>query len=162
METNQQKEKNDFFNMVLTALIAIALILIFFFDKKSTQIETQQQPKEQSADNNTTVNEQLETAKEAALNSPDFTTYLNLGNLYYKANNFEKCIEVSRIALKFSAADDLKAIAYSNMCAAYNQIHQPDSAILACGKALLLKPDFDLAKNNMNWAKQEKEKQKQR
>jgi len=40
-------------------------------------------------------------------------------------------------------------VAYNNICAAYNQLQQWDQAIAACQRALVIQPDFELAKNNL-------------
>jgi Flp pilus assembly protein TadD len=45
------------------------------------------------------------------------------------------------------------ADAYNNICAAYNKMEKWDEAVKACTKAIELKADFDLAKNNLAWAK---------
>ena len=50
------------------------------------------------------------------------------------------------------------AEAYNNICTAYNNLQKYDSAAWACSKALELKSDFQLAKNNLNWAKSQLKK----
>ncbi len=73
----------------------------------------------------------------------------NLSLQYYNAGEFNKSIDAS---LKIIALDSNSAVAYNNMCAAYNGLHQWDDAIKAGNKALQLKPDFDLARNNVSYA----------
>ena len=42
------------------------------------------------------------------------------------------------------------------MCSAYNQLKMYDKAIEACNKAIAIKPDFELAKNNLKLAQTSK------
>ena len=51
------------------------------------------------------------------------------------------------------------ALAYNNICAAYNALKQWDDAIAACERALVIDPDFELAKNNLGVAVQAKQSQ---
>lgn len=41
----------------------------------------------------------------------------------------------------------------NNLCAALNELQHFDAAIVACTEAVLLKDDFELARNNLAWAK---------
>ena len=82
------------------------------------------------------------------------TEYINLSLQHYKEGEWEKCIEASIGALNF---DPSSAIAYNNICSAYIQLEDFDRAILACNKALALRPDFSRARNNLNQAIKEKE-----
>ena len=38
------------------------------------------------------------------------------------------------------------------MCASYNQLKKWDLAKAACQNALTIDPNFQIAKNNLNWA----------
>ena len=46
--------------------------------------------------------------------------------------------------------------AYNNIAADYEDLHQWDLAIEAAKQALKLRPDFQLAKNNLAWAESQK------
>lgn len=76
--------------------------------------------------------------------------YLTLGYNYYQKKEYENCIRVSEELLKI---DPNNAIAYNNICTSYNSLEEYDKAIVACGRAIELAPDFELAKNNMKFAK---------
>jgi tetratricopeptide (TPR) repeat protein len=68
---------------------------------------------------------------------------------YYQAGDYEKSIEAAQKAL---AVKPDSALAYNNICAAYNQLKEWDKAIDACGRALVIDPNFELAKNNLGVA----------
>ena len=44
------------------------------------------------------------------------------------------------------------AEAWNNICAAYNKLGRYKEAAAACEQALRYKPDFDLARNNLQYA----------
>jgi Flp pilus assembly protein TadD len=73
---------------------------------------------------------------------------LNLGLYYFKAKRFQECLEVSQRAVELRP----DAAAYNNLCSAYNGLKMWDEAIAAGRKALELQPEFELAKNNLQWA----------
>jgi len=66
---------------------------------------------------------------------------------------YKKCIEPAQNALKLNRKS---ADAYNNICSAYNNLKKWNEAIGACQQALKLKSDFQLAKNNLAFAKQRK------
>lgn len=98
-----------------------------------------------------------DTAKNITVGNNGYTEqdYLNFSLSYFKAGDYINCILVCK---KIIALDSNSAVAYNNMCAAYNALHQWDDAIKAGTKALQLKPDFDLARNNVNYAISQKKK----
>jgi tetratricopeptide (TPR) repeat protein len=53
------------------------------------------------------------------------------------------------------ASDPRNAIAWNDLCAANTMLMSYNIAILACGKALAIQPDFQLARNNLAWAQGE-------
>jgi tetratricopeptide (TPR) repeat protein len=82
------------------------------------------------------------------------TEYINLSLQHYLDGEWEKCVEAGIGALNINPSS---APAYNNICAAYLQLKDFDRAILACNKALALKPDFPLARGNLNAAIKQKE-----
>jgi protein O-mannosyl-transferase len=95
------------------------------------------------------IKDNLQTAIEAVAKEKSPENYLNLGLRYYEARQFEKSIEASRESIKLKPD---YALAYNNICAAYNTLAMWDKAIEACEQAIKIAPDFQLAKNNLNWA----------
>lgn len=47
---------------------------------------------------------------------------------------------------------------HNNLCVASTLLRRYDDAVAACNAALALKPDFQLAKNNLRWALDERAK----
>lgn len=68
------------------------------------------------------------------------------------ANNPQESI---RLLKKAIAIDHKQPSVFNTLCVAYNINHQYQEGIKACKKALRLDPNFDLAKNNIEWAKSE-------
>ena len=99
----------------------------------------------------------LDSAKNAALKNPCFDNYFNLGYQYYLNNQLVESIIATQKALEYNPQS---AIAYNNLCSAYNTLGMWEKSIEMCSKSLELNPDFQLAKNNLNWAMEEKKKNK--
>jgi Tfp pilus assembly protein PilF len=70
---------------------------------------------------------------------------------YFNEKKYYEAIEQCKRALQFKPNS---AVAYNNMCAAYNCLGKWEEAKRACEKALTLQPDFTLAKNNLNFTLQ--------
>jgi tetratricopeptide (TPR) repeat protein len=88
----------------------------------------------------------------AALNKPiTAADYLNLSLNYYNQQQYQKCIDACKEALKLKPD---YADAYSNMGAAFNMLQQWKNGALACNAALKINPNHKLAKGNLNWAQQ--------
>lgn len=71
----------------------------------------------------------------------------------YRAGAFQQSIEDARRAL---ALEPLSAEAWNNIGADYGALHRWDEAIAADKQAIAIRPEFQLAKNNLAWALQQK------
>ncbi|WP_378183132.1 hypothetical protein [Aquimarina sp. SS2-1] len=78
--------------------------------------------------------------------------YIALSLKYYQLGDYDDCIRISEELLKI---DKDNAVAYNNICSAYNALKKYHDAINACKNALELSPDFQLAKNNLRWSKEQ-------
>lgn len=76
--------------------------------------------------------------------------YVELGIYYYKRKEFKQAIEIFEKGL---AANPKDLILLNNLCASFCEIKQWDNAMPYCEEALKLQPDYSLAKNNLQWAK---------
>lgn len=81
--------------------------------------------------------------------SPTADNYINLSLIQYKQKDFEGCVASCRKALEIKPNS---AIAYNNICSAYNAVNNWKEAQKACEAALKIDPNFDRAKNNLKWA----------
>lgn len=118
-------------------------------------------PDYELAKNNLLLALNAKTAQEKQMEeidaNPSAEKYLDLSLTYYNNAEYEKCIDACQKAIKLKPD---YADAYSNMCAAYNQLKQFEKAVDACNKALKINPQHKLANGNLNWAKQELNKNK--
>jgi tetratricopeptide (TPR) repeat protein len=69
---------------------------------------------------------------------------------YYEQGQYEQSIAASRNALSLRPN---YAEAWNNICAASNKLGRYPEAAEACEQALRYKPDFELARNNLEYAR---------
>ncbi|MBF0406053.1 MAG: tetratricopeptide repeat protein [Candidatus Riflebacteria bacterium] len=100
-------------------------------------------------------NELLEKVKTKLIEKPDSEITLTLSLEYYKQGKFRECIEIASEALKIFPDS---AEIHNNICAAYNSLREFEKAVIYGQKAVSLKPDFQLAINNLAWAQSELKK----
>ena len=103
------------------------------------------------------VKSKLETLEESVKLHPTADDYINLSVEYYNNARYADCIHAAEEALKLHPDFDL---AYSNICAANNALHDWDKAIAAGQKAVSLSPNTELYKNNLKIAYDGKEHSK--
>lgn len=74
---------------------------------------------------------------------------------HYKAGRYQDALAAAKTAV----SEDPKSVeAYNNMAVSYLALEMYDEGIHAAQEALRLKPDFQLAKNNLAWIQREKAK----
>ena len=93
-----------------------------------------------------TIEEKIKNMEDQAEKNPTSDNYINLSLLYYKNGNYQKCIEACEKALNL---EPNSALAYNNICSAYNALEEWDKAAAACNKAIKINPDYQVAKNNL-------------
>jgi tetratricopeptide (TPR) repeat protein len=79
--------------------------------------------------------------------------FVALSMRQYQAHQFRECIESAQAALKLEPG---LAIAFNNMGACYGALGLLDEAIRSDAEAVRLQPDYQLAKNNLAWALDQK------
>lgn len=102
-----------------------------------------------------TPQEKLTAQLELVKSAPTADNLINLSLMQYNAKQFDACIESCRKAIELNPQS---AIAYNNICSAYNAMKQWQNAAEACKKALEIDPNFERARNNLNWSLSELKK----
>jgi tetratricopeptide (TPR) repeat protein len=82
-------------------------------------------------------------------NPQNLDEFIDLSSKLYSLNRYDDAID---LCLKIIQIDSINKLAYNNLCACYNQKKQWLNAKTACEKALKIDPNFQIAKNNLNWA----------
>ncbi|MEI8201959.1 MAG: hypothetical protein WCH34_03045 [Bacteroidota bacterium] len=91
----------------------------------------------------------VKTQADILPNTDKATELLNQSVNSYNQGDYNECIRLNKQAL------DLKpemADAWNNICASYNSMKMWKDATKACNEALRIRPDYQLAKNNLDWA----------
>jgi hypothetical protein len=106
------------------------------------------------------VTANLVAARNLVPSAPPRTTltaseYLSKSLAFYRAGDFEASIAMARRAI---AVGGELAEAYNNIGAALCELGRWQEAIAELETALRLKPNFDLARNNLRWAQTELQK----
>ncbi len=98
-------------------------------------------------------------------NPKDFTTNFNLGDAYYKQQNYKDAIKAYQSALAESKSNDEKAKVYHNIGNSLLKSKQIEQSINAYKNSLRLNPNDDQTKYNLSYAlsllKNQKKNQKQ-
>jgi tetratricopeptide (TPR) repeat protein len=90
---------------------------------------------------------------QASTAGPTAEGYLNQSLVLYQAGKYAESITAAREALKIRPG---YAAAWNNITASYNAVYDWDNAIAAGEKAVSLDPANQLARNNLEWAKNHK------
>ncbi len=90
------------------------------------------------------------------------TTVADYVNLSLSLNQGGRYTESDAAARKALALDARSPEAWNNIAANAEALHRWDEAITAAQNAVALKPDFQLAKNNLAWAQAQKQGELQR
>jgi tetratricopeptide (TPR) repeat protein len=138
------------FNIKTVIIVAVLLLpVIYIIYKTMGNSTTQESTAAQS--------QQIDVAayENAARANPNFSNLLNLSNAYINTGMAGKAIEPLKKAIELNPAS---APAYSNLGFAYTLVQQYKEGIAYGEKAVQLDSTFQLAKNNLNWAKNELKK----
>ncbi|HTF05193.1 MAG TPA: tetratricopeptide repeat protein [Bacteroidia bacterium] len=86
---------------------------------------------------------------QATKTNPTYDNWIQLSLEWYNVSNFRKSKEAAEEAVKVNPND---ATGWNNICAASNHLGEFDRGIEAGKKALALRPDWELAQNNLKEA----------
>jgi tetratricopeptide (TPR) repeat protein len=96
------------------------------------------------------IETQIIELKNKLLKTPnDVSILIELSNKLYSIQQYDMSLIFCKKVLQL---DSINKLAYNNMCSCYNQKKQWLEAKDACEKALKIDPNFQIAKNNLNWA----------
>ena len=98
----------------------------------------------------------IASLEKAAGANPSVDNRINLSLAYIRANQPVRAIPILR---EIVAKDGKNALAWNNLCVADTMQMAYRNAIDECQNALRIAPDFQLARNNLIWAKDEQDKQ---
>ena len=118
------------------------------FDKAEEALKTalSLQPDFALAKNNLAFSRQHISAVNFPIAPPTPEEYVNQSLVYYDKRMYDLCIAACESALDERPNYDL---AYNNLCAAYNGLHEWDNAVKVGEKGMQLNPNNQLLKNNL-------------
>jgi tetratricopeptide (TPR) repeat protein len=82
--------------------------------------------------------------------------FIDLSLDHFRAGRYQECIDASQQALKLGP--ELAAVAYNNIGGCHGSLGHYDEEIRNELEALRIQPDFQMAKNNLAWALEQKKK----
>ncbi len=88
----------------------------------------------------------LQAAPAPAPHSPAADSLVAASLAAYRAGNYAASLASAEHATDLAPTD---AAAWNNVCAAANELHDWDRAVHACGRAITLAPDLQVARNNL-------------
>ena len=141
------------FRIIKISIIVILFLLpILYLYYKTAEIPDE--PKEATKDIQSSPS--TITSLENAVNTnPSFDNLINLSIAYINNQMPSKSLSHLNRAIELNPNS---VVAYNNLGVAYTMLKQYKKGIDACTKALQIDSTFQLAKNNLKWAKDEKNK----
>jgi tetratricopeptide (TPR) repeat protein len=94
--------------------------------------------------------ETITALQQKVKDKPEKKDVIELGLYHYTRKEFGQAISIYELGITTVGEDPLLL---NNLCASYCEVKQWDKAIAFGEKALKIQPDFTLAKNNLQWAK---------
>jgi tetratricopeptide (TPR) repeat protein len=112
-------------------------------------------PGQVSANAQDAPTQSISTLEETVRTNPTIDNRVNLSVAYIQANQPGRAIPILDSVV---AKDTNNALAWNNLCVANTMQRAYDIAIKDCINAVRIKPDFQLARNNLKWAEDEDRK----
>jgi len=139
-------------NTGIIALFVLFLFPVIYLAIKTVSVPDIQPENPLPADATT---QDISALEALANTNPSFDNLLNLSMAYIHSNMPGKSIEPLNKAAQLNPGS---AVVYNNLGVAYTMLQQYQNGIDACNKALKIDTAFQLAKNNLKWATDEKNK----
>ncbi|MCS6819357.1 MAG: hypothetical protein NZ522_05345, partial [Chitinophagales bacterium] len=76
--------------------------------------------------------------------------YVQLGIYHYKRREFARAADIFQRGINKFPQD---VLLLNNLCASFCELKQWDKALPYCEEAVSLQPDYALARNNLQWAR---------
>lgn len=143
-----EKKSKTIRTIVIVVLLLLPIAYIFYKTAGNSTSTTEQTTNQTQAID-------IAAYENAASANPTFSNLLNLSNAYINSGMAGKAIEPLNKAIELNPKS---ATAYSNLGFAYSCIQQYKKGIEFGEKAVQLDTAFQLAKNNLNWARTEQKK----
>lgn len=141
--------KNRLFYIILIALVVVIVPVVLIVNSNTSSTEQAANP------SGNDMIAMIDSLRQAADANPTFDNLLNLGVALINANIPGQAINPLERAIELKPDN---AIALNNLGLACTMCRAVDKGIKYCGMAVELDTAFQLAKNNLNWAKSEEAK----
>ncbi|MEI8202979.1 MAG: tetratricopeptide repeat protein [Bacteroidota bacterium] len=156
MEQNKQQKKNVTIAVaILLILIPIVFIIIMLMGNDKSKQDQTDKTQQQTQEQNVSPEQNLTNALKVCKTDTSETALFNLGKAYIDNKMNKEGVE---IYLRVIRINPKNSIAHNNLGFAYGCMSDWDNGIKYCQISLDLDPNFQLAKNNLNWMKEEKKK----
>jgi|GEM_PF-1609318 len=149
-ENSSENEKQSKTIRTIAIVILLLLPIVYIFYK--TMGNSTPSPEQAT---NQTQKIDIAAYERVTKGNPTFDNLLNLSNAYINSGMAGKAIEPLTKAI---ALNPKSAVAYSNLGFAYSILQEYKKGIEFGEKALQIDSTFQLAKNNLNWARTEEKK----
>lgn len=134
----------------ISLLVVMLIFPIAYLVYKTKDVE---RPKEKEVAVKSVVG--LVELEDLVKTNPTFDNLINLSMAYINNQMPGKSVAFLKQAI---VLDPKNAVAYNNLGVAYTMLEQYQNGIDACSKAIQIDSEFQLAKNNLNWAMDERAK----
>jgi tetratricopeptide (TPR) repeat protein len=148
------KSKNRVWMIVAAIAIICCIPLIVLIVKHQPAEQPEGEPAEQPVAVQAPA-ANIATLETLASQNPNYDNLVNLSMGYISLNAPGRAIPYLKKAIKLDSA---KAVAYNNLGVANIMIKNLKKGIAACEKAVSIDPKSDLAKNNLKWGLDERNK----
>ncbi len=139
--------KYGMYDTVIFHLLKVERMIPQDYDPKAIKAEINQA---KAVSEETKILETLGKQAIVTMENPNELNYLNLSLYYFQGKLYQ---ESAKMAEKVVSINPRNIAAYNNLCAANIMLGEFDKAIEAANKALEIDPNYQLTKNNLQWAK---------